>query len=677
MKKLLIIIFVCLLQNSFATNYYISASGSDANNGTSTSTPWQNISKLNSATFSAGDSIFFKSGDNWTGTFRMNQSGAAGNPIYIGAYGTGAKPEINGWKSMGTWTSVGGGIYKTTIGLSSNLQVVEVNGAAQMMGRYPNTGMLAYTAKTSTSIIYHTIPSNLSGGTMIIRNSPWSLGKNTIISISNDTINFNNSTGDAPVTGYGFFIQNNVNTLDTLNEWYYDGTDLYMYFGATDPNNYSIKAASIDTLLRTGTNKSYITIDGLAFEGANSVGVFIDGANTVVKNCTFKNIGDYGIRCSYGNSGQITTNNTFDNCYGSAIFYDGGSANVRVTKNNFLNTNKIIGSGNLLAIRDIWGDAVCFGSGNYALFDSNYIYGCGHNGVRFSSQYDTVRYNIIGNIGTSRGDVGAIYFWKTGYDATGSYVNNNIILPSSGTGVGMLSNEPSIYTDGIYLDVMNNMSIVNNTIISNGMGMLLNQCHNVTVYGNTIYDSKGFGININEGSAQAMTNMSIKKNIIVAKNYPIAYYNLALNQQPVNMGAVIFISTLAASIMPNIGTVDSNYYSRPISNDTLFNTKLTADANWWGNRRTFSSWKSFTGLDVNSTIPSYTISDTSQIRIVYNTGNSSQQTLLGAIYSDMMGNNYQGIITLQPFTSAILVKTGNLPISGNYIQYRGILKIGN
>ncbi|MBP1999975.1 hypothetical protein J2Z69_000994 [Paenibacillus shirakamiensis] len=77
-----------------ATNvYYIdSVTGNDANNGTSTATPWKSLSKVSSTTFQPGDQILFKAGSTWTGRLEPKGSGTEGAPIKIGAYGTGAKP---------------------------------------------------------------------------------------------------------------------------------------------------------------------------------------------------------------------------------------------------------------------------------------------------------------------------------------------------------------------------------------------------------------------------------------------------------------------------------------------------------------------------------------------------------------------------------------------------------
>ncbi len=77
--------------------YYVDATGgSDAAAGTSTTTPWKTLAKVNATTFGPGDSILFKAGQTWAGQLHPLGSGASGSPITIGAYGSGAKPLING-----------------------------------------------------------------------------------------------------------------------------------------------------------------------------------------------------------------------------------------------------------------------------------------------------------------------------------------------------------------------------------------------------------------------------------------------------------------------------------------------------------------------------------------------------------------------------------------------------
>lgn len=85
--------------NAFAasTTYYVdSASGKDSNNGTTSSTPWASLTKVNSIICHPGDKILFKAGGTWTGQLCIKGSGSDSAPIIIDMYGTGQKPLIQG-----------------------------------------------------------------------------------------------------------------------------------------------------------------------------------------------------------------------------------------------------------------------------------------------------------------------------------------------------------------------------------------------------------------------------------------------------------------------------------------------------------------------------------------------------------------------------------------------------
>lgn len=80
------------------TTYFVDATGgNDGSAGTSESTAWQTIAKLNASTFNPGDTILFKRGETWTGTkLTVPSSGTSGHPITFADYGSGAKPIIDG-----------------------------------------------------------------------------------------------------------------------------------------------------------------------------------------------------------------------------------------------------------------------------------------------------------------------------------------------------------------------------------------------------------------------------------------------------------------------------------------------------------------------------------------------------------------------------------------------------
>ena len=93
---LLITVLTVFPHPANATTYYVSCSGNDANNGTSTSTPWATLSKASSQAYAAGDQVQLLDGCVWVGTFQPTTSGATGNPIVLSNYGTGALPRIVG-----------------------------------------------------------------------------------------------------------------------------------------------------------------------------------------------------------------------------------------------------------------------------------------------------------------------------------------------------------------------------------------------------------------------------------------------------------------------------------------------------------------------------------------------------------------------------------------------------
>ncbi len=98
-RKCLVSLFAMALafSGARATNYYVdSVAGSDSNTGTSTSAPWQTIPKVNGNVFLPGDQVLFKRGSVWTGRLTPKGSGTSSSQLVFGAYGTGAKPVING-----------------------------------------------------------------------------------------------------------------------------------------------------------------------------------------------------------------------------------------------------------------------------------------------------------------------------------------------------------------------------------------------------------------------------------------------------------------------------------------------------------------------------------------------------------------------------------------------------
>lgn len=171
MKSFFLLPFIFFGFAANATNYYFSASGNDANNGTSTSTHWQTIAKFNSvfASKSPGDNFLFNRGDVFYSSLVISRSGSSGSPITIGAYGSGANPIITGFTTIiSSWTNLGSNIWESASAIStlSTCNMITINGVNTAMGRYPNTGWIIYqSAVSNTSITSSSLNSSVTNWT--------------------------------------------------------------------------------------------------------------------------------------------------------------------------------------------------------------------------------------------------------------------------------------------------------------------------------------------------------------------------------------------------------------------------------------------------------------------------------------------------------------------------------
>jgi hypothetical protein len=97
----------CLAAHSQAATYYVSNSGSDSNAGTSSSSPWKTIAKVNSASEASGSTVLFL----YTGTWHEQLTAKAG--VTYGSYGGSTKmPVVDGADVVTGWSVYSGATYK-------------------------------------------------------------------------------------------------------------------------------------------------------------------------------------------------------------------------------------------------------------------------------------------------------------------------------------------------------------------------------------------------------------------------------------------------------------------------------------------------------------------------------------------------------------------------------------
>ncbi|HUP13602.1 MAG TPA: hypothetical protein VM187_15370, partial [Niastella sp.] len=250
---------------------------------------------------SPGDAVYLKRGDTFYEPLVIGRSGTADKHIIVAAYGTGAKPVINGFKTMTGWTSKGNGVYETKcLSCKPSLNTVIINGNIKAKGRYPNAsafdkGYLTWESHSgNTSITDNQLTSavNWTGGEVVTRKEEWNIDKNPITNHTGSTITYLPQSDYTTYDGWGYFIQNHPATLDQFGEWYFDPAtkNLQVYFG-TAPDRYTTRASVLDTLVYLN-RKSYVTIENIAINGADKIGLQLDNTTgVVIQYCEINNSG--------------------------------------------------------------------------------------------------------------------------------------------------------------------------------------------------------------------------------------------------------------------------------------------------------------------------------------------------------------------------------------------------
>jgi hypothetical protein len=78
-------------------NFYVDAvNGNDGNSGASAAAAWRSLERASDFTIPPGARLLFRRGGVWSGTLKIEESGAGGLPVVIGSYGSGPLPVIQG-----------------------------------------------------------------------------------------------------------------------------------------------------------------------------------------------------------------------------------------------------------------------------------------------------------------------------------------------------------------------------------------------------------------------------------------------------------------------------------------------------------------------------------------------------------------------------------------------------
>jgi hypothetical protein len=449
MTKRLILALLFSSSPLWATTYYVDncvSVGSDRNNGTSTSTPWLTINKVNTSKFNPGDSILFESTCTWREQLTVPSSGSARSPITFGAYGTGALPIFDGSAVVSTWTAAGvsyPNVWSATVAATPNavfnnnvFATQAASEAALTEGQWFANG---------TTLYYYESAGNPSsqGYTIAAPARKWGINSNSqsYLTIQNIQIQKGNSSGIQVGISSNILINGVKSYYNAQGGIYITGpvggptqtgftvtnSDLAYngqtgFSGATYLSNLEISYNKIHNncqlpvmsgaLYMYDTSVQNVTIEynevysnGLiAVVASNGTGIWSDtlGSGVVIRyNQVYGNVGN----------GIYTENNNGTEIYGNLVYSNAsqaGNAGITVTadasglasSNNLVYSNTVYGNG--LGIR-LWG---CVGS-------------CAVPGTMIGNQVEN---NIsVGNTGAQLAVTGAA-------TNTGGYGSGNVYL---------------------------------------------------------------------------------------------------------------------------------------------------------------------------------------------------------------------------------------------------------
>lgn len=253
------------------TIYYVANDGDDSNNGTSPSTPWKTIQKVNNSYFNPGDGILFKRGDTWIMTHDdldykdspnvdalIPHSGSSTGYLVYGAYGTGSKPLLTSAidkNSPGDWTQYSTNKWQTTTGTIN-----------------PKLNALILEGQSSNKLVFNNNINGLTSQGDHCHN--YSTGVTTVYSVGNPANFYNDIRVSMRVTAFV--------TLRSKADWFIvDGIEIRwmgagMYFNGSQ--NFKIR------------NNTISWIGGKIFGGqttkryGNGITIYSNGQNAEVYN---------------------------------------------------------------------------------------------------------------------------------------------------------------------------------------------------------------------------------------------------------------------------------------------------------------------------------------------------------------------------------------------------------
>jgi hypothetical protein len=641
MMRIIYTILSLLTIKANATNYYVSNIGSDCNNGTSESIPWQTIKKINTFAFTSGDSVLLKCGDVWNENLIVSSSN-----ITFSSYGIGDKPLITGFQTLNGFAQSGNVWTATATKAGKGLNTVMINGKFAYKARFPNSGFLASKAPLRNDYITTVLPlsNNYIGTEVVARIKNWVLDVRKVIAQTSNTITVSSKLMYNMMDLGGFFFQNSASFIDSVGEFSFDSSTKSLSVYSTSAP--SVQVSSIDTLVLIN-HKDYITFDNISFTGANIYTLKVDTShNLTIKNCSINYAGSFGVWASKSRN-IVIDNDTIQNCYNIGLLLGFHRTNVTgiaidsckkatITNNIIKNIGTVAGmaSHGLMNWDGERSHVGIFMAGDSSLVKNNRVDSIGGIAVKIHGRDDSICYNYITNFALAKSDIGGLETQNTGVAADynrGMIMYRNII----GKGIGFT-----------YWGVANNIAA----------GIYFDQYVNgVTVKENTVFDCAYSSLYLLQDSNLIIRDNNLENTVdytmLMVQSKNIYLYGNAFYQR--SRTRWVFSSDWAC-----IKQSDSNYFLRPLSPTNMIY--------YVGKQYSFPHlWTDSTGFDIHSKGTPAGITSTTGQLYINPTLRDSIINVNGA-FVDARGNMILNSFVLKPYTSKTLFQMSmsyNTPIA--------------
>ena len=706
------IISALLLLASFSnvalgTTYYVSSSqGNDSFNGLSDATPFASIGKVNGLTLAAGDNVLFRCGDTWRAEMLvLTRSGSSGSPITYSSYPPQCpdKPVLSGSREISGWSLYSTNIYMADLSAGGNggsfplgINQLFRNGERLPLGRWPNLGT------DDGGINYHNgyavidgqpagnrltdnqLPAaSWTGGTVHIKGMRWYILNRVITAASATSLTLNSDAGcwGGNCTGWGYFINNHLQTLDRTGEWYYDSATsrVYLYSDSGIPGPGEIEGSVILkdderywglVLLGRDLNEhiSHVVIDNLAIINSFRNGISTptnlkasENSYLTIRNTEIRNMDSTGIKLATwvyaptdgrlagwrGGHHQEIADTLIDGANHFGI--DTYSRESLFTGNTIKNIGVIDNLGQSgLGCGDDGSGGACTESGDGFRIKVDKAADTGHSNSLTTNRLEAIAYNGVDIFGhdnslvenvidrpcITKGDCGGVRSYGSGslsstavYDLT---LRDNIILDSEGNTDGAHPTYRPLFGFGLYIDnYSRNVAADGNTIARCTSHGILYQNSSGTVTANTLYN------NVNDISWGAQLHITSGSTVTTARDNIL--YGLQDRARS--------LSTETA----NLSGSDRNYFFNPYDETTIASG---------GAERTLAGWQTYSGMDGNSVKNWFTLEDgtppLSEL-FVNDTASVATMSLGNRRYLDLDRNPVESSLTLQPYSSRVLV----------------------